>query len=57
MNDNNSRHSFQLKLLVIINDLRLRGKWPELALGLKYLNGIINRHYLDPYWKVNFKRT
>lgn len=55
MNDNNSRHSFQLKLLVIINDLRLRGKWPELALGLKYLNGIINRHYLDPYWKFLYQ--
>ena len=49
--ENNGRHEFQLRLLIVLNELRLRGKWSELAFGMKYLNRIITRNYVDPYWK------
>lgn len=45
-------HGFQSKLHVLLKELSLRGKWTELAIGLKFLNGIITRNYIDSYWKV-----
>jgi len=50
----NQRHGFQLKLLRIISEFSLRGKWDELSVGLKYLNRIITRFYIDSYWKVSW---
>jgi len=48
-------HAFQSKLLIILNEMSLRGKWTELTIGLKYLNGIITRNYIDSYWKYLFQ--
>lgn len=47
----NKRHSFQLNLLSVLNKLSLKNKYPELTIGLKFLNGIITRNYIDSYWK------
>lgn len=44
-----------MKLLIILNELSLRGKWTELTIGLKFLNRIITRNYIDSYWKYTFQ--
>jgi hypothetical protein len=41
-----------MKVLVMLNELRLRGKDRELEYGLNYLNRIVTRFYIDAYWKV-----
>ena len=46
------KNAFQLKLLLVLNELSLRHKWKELRIGLKYLNGNCNRFYINSYWKV-----
>ncbi len=49
----NQRHGFQLKVLKIISEFSLRGKWSELVVSMKYLNRIITRFYVETYWKVS----
>lgn len=51
----NKRHSFQLSLQNILKDLSLRGKWPDLSIGLKFQNENITRNYIDSYWKYLFQ--
>jgi hypothetical protein len=45
-------NAYQLKLIILLNELSLREKWPELLTGLRYLNKIVTRFYIDSYWKV-----
>ena len=49
------RNGQQIKLLLILNDLNLRGKLDELKYGLKYMNKILTRFYLSSYWKFVFR--
>ena len=48
---NNMKNSVQMKVLLMLNDLSLRGRWEELRFGLKLLNKILTRFYIKPYWK------
>lgn len=47
-----SRYAFQSRLLTMVNELSLRGKWTELKIGLKYYNKVLTRYYINSYWKV-----
>ena len=54
MKNKNPRYAFQFKLLNLLNDLSLRGKWNELQFDRKYFNNILTRFYINSYWKVRF---
>jgi hypothetical protein len=51
----NFKHAYQFKLFIMLNELNMRGKWDELKIGLKYMNKILTRNYIDIYWKYLFQ--
>lgn len=46
------RYAFQSRLLLMINELSLKGKWFELKIALKYFNKVLTKYYINSYWKV-----
>ncbi|RMZ94177.1 TATA box-binding -associated factor RNA polymerase I subunit A [Brachionus plicatilis] len=49
------RYAYQSRLLTMINELSLRGKWTELKIGLKFFNKVLTKYYIDAYWKFLFQ--
>lgn len=44
----------QMRLLILIKELSLKGAWRELKLALTYMNKVLNRYCIDAYWKYLF---
>lgn len=51
----NLRYAHPLRILLMLNDLSLKGKWNVLREGLFHLNKILTRHYISSYWKFVFQ--
>jgi hypothetical protein len=49
------KHAYQFKLFMLLNELNMRGKLDELQIGLKYMNKILTRYYIDIYWKFLYQ--
>jgi hypothetical protein len=49
------KHAYQFKLFIMLNEFNMRGKWDELKIGLKHMNKIVTRRYIDIYWKYLFQ--
>jgi hypothetical protein len=54
MKSSTIKNAYQMKVLIMLNEFHSRGKITELEFGLKYLNKIVTRFYIDAYWKVGF---
>jgi hypothetical protein len=50
--NNQTKYAFQYKLANLLRKLSRASKWNELEMGLKYMNSILTRHYMNIYWKV-----
>lgn len=48
------KNANQMRLLVLLKELSLKGSWRELKLALNYMNKVLNRHCIDAYWKYLF---
>jgi hypothetical protein len=51
------KHGHQIKILIMLNRLSLKGKWNELKFGLRIFNKIVTRYYIDHYFKFVFQVT
>lgn len=49
------KHGHQIKILIMLNRLSLKGKWNELKFGLRIFNKIVTRYYIDHYFKFVFQ--
>jgi hypothetical protein len=51
-----AKYGLQQKLLLVLNELSVRGQWSELLAALASLNPLLTRFYIGAYWKVRMKK-
>jgi hypothetical protein len=55
LNRKSLRNAPHMKILLLLNDLKLRHKWDELKFAMNaYSNKNLTRFYVQSYWKFTF---